>query len=79
MDRDCPIYSRGPGCKVIIGLESQRKAAAELLITLNERLGQYKNDHLKRVVEHKETFFRFFHVPESQDCNFIRSDAIKAA
>ncbi|TNV84993.1 hypothetical protein FGO68_gene7792 [Halteria grandinella] len=79
MDRDCPIYQRAHGCKLILGLEQQRKAGAELLITLNERLGQYKNDHLKRLVEQKEQNFRFFHVSESQSNTFIRSDQAKAS
>ena len=40
---------------------------------MNERLGNYKNDHLKRVLAEKdESAFRFFQVPISKENESIK-------
>ncbi len=44
MDKDIPIYKRLPGLTKIIGLEHEKKLSAQLLLDLNERLGQYDNN-----------------------------------
>jgi hypothetical protein len=57
------------GCRTIFGLEGQRKLTAEMLINLNVKLGQYNNQHLKRVLTRKdpEESFRFYSVPLSDE------------
>ena len=49
------------------------KFCAEILIGMNEKLGNYKNDHLKRVLAEKdESAFRFYQVPISKEHDLIK-------
>ena len=43
MDKDVPLYHRLSKITKILGLENESKLCAKILITLNERLGQYSN------------------------------------
>jgi hypothetical protein len=74
MDKDVPLYHRVPGCRTILGLEGQRKLTAEMLINLNEKLGQYNNQHLKRVLTRKdpEESFRFYSVPLCDESDIVK-------
>jgi len=74
MDKDVPLYHRVPGCRMILGLEGQRKLTAEMLINLNEKLGQYNNQHLKRVLTRKdpEESFRFYSVPLCDESDIVK-------
>jgi hypothetical protein len=62
------------GCRTIFGLEGQRKLTAEMLINMNEKLGQYNNQHLKRVLTRKdpEESFRFYSVPLSDESDIVK-------
>eukprot|EP00347_Sterkiella_histriomuscorum_P001764 403370771 len=63
MDKDIPIYTRVRRCKIVLGLEHEKKLSAQLLIDMNERLGEYDNYTLKKIVEgkrRKEDNIRFY-------------------